>query len=114
MVSASSWWRGWELGCLTWLITVSRRSQRCWSGRCCSKTNSDLNIAAFAVYVIGVALLTRQLDMHGLTRVGAATIIPFITASTDGLTKWLMSEEGGNLSRSELSFVRFLPASVVL
>src|SRR5439155_8542405 len=35
-------------------------------------------------------------------------------ASMDGLTKWLMTEDGGNLTRSELLFVRFVPASAVL
>lgn len=70
--------------------------------------------AAFLLYLSGLVLLTSNQPMFGRELVLIALLSPVSTAISDGLTKWLRSEEGGGLTRSELLFVRFLPATAFL
>lgn len=45
---------------------------------------------------------------------GIAVLSPIGTSISDATTKWLLSPSGGNMTRSELLFVRFLPATVLI
>lgn len=68
-----------------------------------------------AVYLMGLVLLLSGGDLStGWWYATIAMALPFITASSDGLMKWLLSDEGGNLGRSELLILRFAPAAIVL
>lgn len=65
-------------------------------------------------YVIGIFLLFWGNQTAGWAWVGIAVLSPVGTAVSDATTKWLLSEKGGNMTRAELLFVRFLPATVLI
>lgn len=69
---------------------------------------------AVVFYIVGILLLFWGNQTTGWAWVVIAILSPIGTAVSDATTKWLLSEEGGNLTRSELLFVRFLPATVLI
>lgn len=70
-------------------------------------------LLATLAYVAGVFLLLWH-GTKGWAWIGIAVLSPVGTAVSDAMTKWLLSPEKGNLSRSELLFVRFLPATALI
>lgn len=70
--------------------------------------------AAFLVYLVGMLLLNWGRGMEGWKYIGVAMLLPLITASTDGLSAWLRDPIRGNVGRSELLVLRFLPAAIAL
>lgn len=69
---------------------------------------------AVAAYLIGIFLLFWGNQTAGWMWLGIAVLSPIGTAISDATTKWLLSPSGGDLTRSELLFVRFLPATVLI
>lgn len=65
-------------------------------------------------YAAGIFLLFWGNQTAGWVWVGVALLSPVGTAVSDATTKWLLSEEGGNMTRAELLFVRFLPATALI
>ena len=72
-----------------------------------------LLFAALA-YAAGVFLLFWGNQTLGWLWLGVALLSPVGTAVSDATTKWLLSPDGGNMTRSELLFVRFLPATALI
>lgn len=72
-----------------------------------------LLFAALA-YAVGIFLIFWGNQTIGWLWLGVALLSPVGTAASDATTKWLLSEEGGNMTRAELLFVRFLPATVLI
>lgn len=71
-------------------------------------------IIAVIMYVGGLVLLLWHQERFGWTWLAVAVLSPIGTATSDGLTKWLLEPRRGGLSRSELLLVRFLPATIVI
>lgn len=69
-------------------------------------------LLSFAMYVSGIALLHFERHDVNVLLVLIALCSPIATAASDGLTAWMLSPDGGGLSRSELLLVRFTPASL--
>lgn len=69
---------------------------------------------AILAYAVGIFLLFWGNQTAGWLWLGIALLSPVGTAISDATTKWLLSPEGGNMSRSELLFVRFLPATALV
>jgi len=72
-----------------------------------------LLFAALA-YAAGIFLLFWGNQMAGWVLVVVAILSPVGTAVSDATTKWLLSKEGGNMTRAELLLVRFLPATALI
>ena len=53
-------------------------------------------------------------ETFGWAWIGIALLSPIGTAISDATTKWLLSPDRANLSRQELLFLRFLPATVLI
>jgi drug/metabolite transporter (DMT)-like permease len=70
-------------------------------------------LAALA-YAAGVFFLFWGSQAVSWLWLGVGLLSPVGTSISDATTKWLISEDGGNMSRSELLFVRFLPATVLI
>ena len=70
-------------------------------------------LLAVLAYIAGIFLLFWH-GTRGWAWMGLALLSPLGTAVSDATTKWLLSPENGNLSRSDLLFVRFLPATVLI
>lgn len=71
-----------------------------------------LLFAALA-YAAGIFLLFWGHQTVSWMLLVIALLSPVGTAISDATSKWLLSEHGGNMTRSELLFVRFLPATVL-
>lgn len=71
-------------------------------------------VYAVLAYAVGIFLLFWGNQTAGWMWLGVALLSPVGTAISDATTKWLLSPEGGNMARSELLFVRFLPATVLI
>lgn len=69
---------------------------------------------AILAYAVGIFLLFWGNQTAGWMWLGVALFSPVGTAVSDATTKWLLSPEGGNMTRSELLFVRFLPATALI
>jgi drug/metabolite transporter (DMT)-like permease len=72
-----------------------------------------LLFAALA-YAAGIFLLFWGNQTAGWFWLAVALPSPVGTAVSDATTKWLLSEGGGNMTRAELLFVRFLPATALI
>ena len=68
--------------------------------------------AATIAYLIGVVLLFWGNQTIGLVWVAIAILSPIGTAVSDAMTKWLLMPD--RLTRAELLFVRFLPATILV
>lgn len=72
-------------------------------------------LAATVIFVVGILLLYRGTDTSGdWSWVAVAVLSPVGTSISDATSKWLLSPEGGKMSRAELLFVRFLPATALI
>jgi drug/metabolite transporter (DMT)-like permease len=72
------------------------------------------NYIPFVFFLLGLVLINIKRDWDGIAYIGIALISPVCTAMSDYLSKWLLDVNRGNLSKDELLFVRFLPASAIL
>jgi drug/metabolite transporter (DMT)-like permease len=71
-------------------------------------------LLASLAYVAGIFLLFWGNQKASLAWIAIAVLSPIGTAISDATTKWLLSPERGDLSRSELLFLRFLPATILI
>lgn len=67
---------------------------------------------AMLLYLVGLWLMMGHQPHSNLLLLAVAILSPLCTAVSDALTKWLLTN--GRLERSELLFVRFAPACLVL
>ena len=70
-------------------------------------------IVVLPMYLVGLFFLFWHHDLSGLAWMALAVLSPIGTSLSDALTKWLLSAKGG-LSRSEVLFVRFMPATIII
>ncbi|HEX7333058.1 MAG TPA: DMT family transporter [Pyrinomonadaceae bacterium] len=71
-------------------------------------------LVAVLAYAAGIFLLFWGNQTPGWMWIAVALLSPIGTAVSDVTTKWLLSEECGNMTRAELLFVRFLPATALI
>jgi hypothetical protein len=70
---------------------------------------------AFALYAVGIVMLTSRNEVAGFWLIGIALLSPLATSLSDVLKRWLLDEKNPyRLTRSELLVVRFVPSAVLL
>ena len=68
---------------------------------------------AFIFYCAGLIMLNVYRSMTGILFLIPILAIPVAVSLSDALTKWLLGEDKGGLSKEELLIVRFLPGALV-
>ena len=72
------------------------------------------SVLDISIYLVGLTLLLSGLGMGGAAFAGLAAVLPIITATCDALTDYLLDPKKGNLTKSQVLFLRSAPAAVVV
>ncbi len=69
---------------------------------------------AISLYLVGTVSISSAEPLLWSPLVLVALLSPICTAVSFPIQKWLMSQDGGSLTRAQVTFVRFAPAAVAI